>query len=156
MRSAYICIALGIIACSSGDSTPVDAGTQTDDGNTASNDGGAIDAGSSDAPSVPTVDAMPGPDALPGEFTLTLSPGSGGSISVTVDSVSLGTCAASMVCSFDITAGSLAILSSVGGGLQHCTWTGDCAGTFGSSCFLQMDQDHSAGAMYDASDADCL
>jgi hypothetical protein len=126
------------------------------DGQASSNDGGAIDAGSADAPSVPNADAMPGPDAMLGEFELTVSPGSGGSISVSVDSVTLGTCQESMVCSFDIGAGSLAILSSVGGGLQHCSWTGDCAGTFGSSCFLQMDQDRSAGAMYDASDADCL
>lgn len=150
-------MALALAACSSSDSSPVDAGTQADDGSTAGNDGGVIDAGSADAPTVPPVDAMPGPDALPAaEYELTVSPGSGGSISVSVDSVTLGTCQESMVCSFDLDAGSLAILSSVGGGLQHCTWTGDCAGTFGSSCFLQMDQDHSAGAMYDASDADCL
>jgi hypothetical protein len=141
-------------ACASSDSNREDASALAIDGGAGSGDGSVADAALFDAQihdaSSSTIDAMPT------AFVLQVSPGSGGSITVSVDSTTLGTCAATMVCTYDIAAGALAMLSSVGGGLQHCSWTGDCAGTFGGSCFLQMNQNHSAGAMYDVSDADCL
>jgi hypothetical protein len=146
--TATLVLALCLMACGSdsSDETETDAAPRSDGG-------ASLDAGIADG----SVDAsVAGPDASPSEFTLTLTPGAGGSIDVSVDSVAIGSCPQSQTCNFNIEADETVILSSIQGNLRHCSWTGDCAG-FGlsSSCFLVMDQERAAGANYDSVDADC-
>jgi hypothetical protein len=148
--------AMVLAACGSNDE-PVDAGAGSVDGNAAVSDASLLDAGDEDA-SANAIDASPtDPDAMPTLYQLTVSPGSGGSISVTADNVDLGTCATTMVCNHSIAGGSLVMISANPVTLQHCTWTGACTGVpKGSSCFLSMSQAYSVGATFDAGDADCL
>lgn len=144
MPVGYLCLALVLMACRSDsrdEPVPIDAaiagdGEQAAD---ASIDGNAMS-----------------PDAMPGLFTLRLTPGSGGSISASVDSISIGSCAQTETCDFLVDAEATVLLSSNQGTLRHCSWTGSCTG-FGvsTSCILLMDQNHSAGAKYDVIDADC-
>lgn len=117
---------------------------------------GAIDASAGDGDAADADTSIP--DAMQqADYELTVAPGAGGSIDIGTDSSDLGNCASGQVCTRTIASGTLVILAPVPGTLQHCTWTGDCAGfPKGSSCVKMMTQDFSVGATFDASDADCL
>ncbi len=149
IRNAQVTCSNHVIGSNEASADAFDSASSTGDAGVREDGGILLDA-------MPLADGAPTSDAAPGTHTFAVSPEDGGSISVSVDSTSIGSCAATTVCTYVIVEGTVVSLTSNFGTLRHSSWTGACA-WYGvnTGCFLMMDQDYQARAMYDASYADC-